>query len=74
MAVRFDSWIGQRQATFPVAVVPAAEPTLSRQERLARLHRRRRAEQFRAAVESAAWLAGGGCVLFFVWAGLFGLR
>lgn len=73
MAVRLDSWIGQRQIPVSLAAVPTS-PELSRQERVARLHRRRRAEQARAALESAAWVAGGGLVLFFAWAGLFGLR
>jgi hypothetical protein len=73
MAVRIDHWITQRQAHFPTPATPTLAE-LSRQERLARLHRRRRLEQARSAVESAAWIAGGGLVLLTVWAGLFGLR
>lgn len=73
MAVTIETWNTRRQETLTAPVTPT-QPELSRRERVARLQRRRRAEQARAAIESMAWLAGGGLVLFFVWAGLFGLR
>ncbi|TMD10594.1 MAG: hypothetical protein E6J02_00610 [Chloroflexi bacterium] len=67
MAVRQEFLIGiLREAARPGA--------LSREERLQRLQRRRRAAQVMSAAEGFAWLAGSAIVLFLAVFGLFGLR
>jgi len=73
MATRLDEWIGARLPGV-VAERPREAAELSREERLARLHRRRRLTNAHAALEGAAWLAGAAAVSFLAFAGLFGLR
>ena len=74
MAVRSEAWSGMRTRVGSIARPAAQSRLLTREERVARIQRRRRLSQAQAALEGAVWLAGTAAITVVAFAGLFGLR
>ena len=74
MAVRLEAWTGSRSQDGAVVQPVVQKRTLTLEERMARLQRRRRISRAHAALEGAVWLAGSGAVVFLALAAMFGLR
>jgi hypothetical protein len=74
MASRLEVLRGSRNRDGAVAEPARESRTLSLEQRLGMLHRRRRVSRTRAYVEGVIWLAGSGAILFLATAGLLGFR
>jgi hypothetical protein len=74
MATRLEVLTGSRNPAGAVAEPASKSRTLSLEERLGMLHRRRRVSRTRAYVEGVIWFAGSGAILFLATAGVFGFR
>jgi hypothetical protein len=71
MVVRLDAELGMESLAAEPALAPV---TLSRRERMLRLHRRRRRQTALGALEMMAWISGSAGVLLLVFSGVLGLR
>lgn len=74
MAVTLEGWNGPADPADAVAQPAAESQILSLEQRMARIHRRRRLSHAQAALSAAIWLAGSGAVALLALAGMFGLR
>ena len=74
MAVRSEAWSGTRTHVGTIVRPAAQSRLLTREERVARIHRRRRLSRVQGALEGAVWLTGTAAVTLIAFAGLFGLR
>jgi hypothetical protein len=74
MAVSLEAWSGTRTQVGTIARRAAESRPLTREERVARLQRRRRLSRAQSALEGAVWLAGTAAITLVAFAGLFGLR
>lgn len=74
MAVRSEAWSGTRSQVGTIVRPAVQSRLLTREERVARIQRRRRLSRVHGALEGAVWLAGTAAVTLIAFAGLFGLR